>query len=157
MTINRSSALALTLLLLIGCCPDPARAKVALTCDGNPIQVSLELFYRWEGGAKLGAMRRPELHLNSDPARCTLEDMYQRLLAEPGIVVRHSNGERVATAMIQLSGEEDWREVSDFNTVVLEEGMRVWMTMFNSPDNKMHLRKASNSLQLQRARQVCRL
>jgi hypothetical protein len=124
---------------------ETAEAKIALTCNGEPVRVSLELHYRWHGDGGLGTVRIPELTLGRDFENCRLEDLYQTLVAVSDVVVRHSTGARASTAMIQPSGKKNWHRVSDFSAVILIDGMRIWITLFNSPNNKPPPKKARGS------------
>jgi hypothetical protein len=124
---------------------ETAEAKIALTCNGEPVRVSLELHYRWQGDGGLGTVRVPELTLGRDFKNCRLADLYQTLVAVSDVVVRHSTGARANTAMIQTRGKKNWHRVNDFSAVVLKDGMRIWMTLFNSPQNKTPPKKARGS------------
>ena len=129
-------------LILLAFPIDTAGAEIAVTCKGKPVRVSLELHYRWNGDGGLGTVRVPELTLGRDLENCTLESLYRKLLTVPGIVLRHSTGSRANTAMTQPSGEKKWHVVNDFNAVILKNGMRIWITLFNSPSNNPLRKKA---------------
>jgi hypothetical protein len=117
------------------CTIETAEATVLITCEGKPVRLSLELNYRWSLDGGLGAVTTPELSLTGDVSDCSLEALYQRLLNETDLVLKHSTGARADTALIRPGGETEWNRVSDFNSVTLENGMRIWITFFNSPDD----------------------
>ena len=114
----------------------PANAAVSLICDGVPLQVSVELYYRFPNDGGLGAIRTPDLRLVRELKDCSLEELYQELLIRPDLVLRHLTGERPDTALTQNDNATDWRQVSDFRATDLQDGMRVWITLFNTPAYK---------------------
>jgi len=100
------------------------------------LQVSVELYYRFPNDGGLGVMRTPDLRLTRELKDCSLEELYQQLLIRPDIVLRHATGERPVTALTQNDNATAWRQVSDFRTIKLQNGMRVSITLFNTPAYK---------------------
>ena len=111
----------------------PSTAAVSLICGGVPLQVSIELHYRFPNDGGLGAMRTPDLRLTRELKDCSLEELYQQLLIRPDIVLHHSTGERPVTALTQDDNATAWQQASDFRAIKLQDGMRVWITLFNTP------------------------
>jgi len=114
----------------------PSNASVSLICGGVQLQVSVELYYRFPNDGGLGVMRTPDLRLTRELKDCSLEELYQQLLIRPDIVLRHATGERPVTALTQNDNATAWRQVSDFRTIKLQNGMRVSITLFNTPAYK---------------------
>ena len=133
---------ALRLCLLLMCAialpvaAAPSKAAVSLTCNGVSLQVSVELYYRFPSDGGLGTIRAPDLRLTHELQNCSLEELYQQLAIHSEIVLHHATGERPATALTQTEDTADWRRVSDFRAVTLQDGMRVWITLFNTPGLK---------------------
>ncbi len=110
---------------------------VSLTCGGISMHVSVELYYLPPSGVGFGVLRKPELHLQKELEECSLDALYQQLLIRPEVVLNQSTEKETITVLTQKLNAASWDQVQDFRTVKLQDGMRVWITLFDVPETKL--------------------